>query len=215
MIRKLISEKKKILSVVYFRATPKKKCTVVQEQKKTIRQKILNVLRNQKEEDRLKKSQEIQKKLFSMPEFQGSDTILFYALFDGEVDTFKMMRMTQQLGKKIALPMIRKGTNCFVPLCVEKLEEDLEYGPYDIQQPCYDPLKVVKERDLSMVVVPGVAFDHENKRLGRGKGFYDRFLKGLPPDVFSVGLAFDFQIVDCLPPQEHDVPVSCVISNQN
>ncbi len=186
---------------------------MLQEQKTTIRKKILNLLRNQKEEERLRKSQVIQEKLFFMPEFQSSKTILFYASFDGEVDTFEMMRKASSLGKQIALPTIIKGTNQFVPISVSNLEEDLEYGPYDIQQPCYDPAKAVKEKDLDMVIAPGVAFDKENKRLGRGKGFYDRFLDSLPKDVFSVGLAFDFQMFDCLPYQEHDVPVSCVISN--
>ena len=65
-----------------------------------------------------------------------------------------------------------------------------------------------------MVVVPGVAFDKKNNRLGRGKGYYDRFLKMLPFSTPTIGLAFDFQIVENLPVKEpHDVPVSQVIYN--
>ena len=65
-----------------------------------------------------------------------------------------------------------------------------------------------------MVIVPGLAFDKHNNRLGRGAGYYDRFLSTLPTDIPTVGLAFDFQIIDRLPQQkEHDIPVSHVLVN--
>ena len=68
--------------------------------------------------------------------------------------------------------------------------------------------------ELDLVVVPGLAFDKRNNRLGRGQGYYDRFLKTLPRGVPTIGLAFDFQIVDTIPQRkEHDVAVDCVLVN--
>ena len=64
-------------------------------------------------------------------------------------------------------------------------------------------------------VVPGIAFDRQRYRLGRGAGYYDRFLEMLPRDIPSVGLAFDFQLVDCLPHHQHDIPVSHIIVNDS
>ena len=64
-----------------------------------------------------------------------------------------------------------------------------------------------------MVLVPGLAFDQARYRLGRGKGFYDRFLSKLPREVVTMGLAFDFQVVEALPVTELDIPVSRVIHN--
>ena len=96
---------------------------------------------------------------------------------------------------------------------IDSVKEDLEYGPYGIQQPKSNRATVIAPEVLDLVVVPGVAFDRSGHRLGRGAGFYDRFLADLPRDIPTVGLAFDFQIVSNLPLQEHDIPLSFVISN--
>jgi 5-formyltetrahydrofolate cyclo-ligase len=97
---------------------------------------------------------------------------------------------------------------------VTSLKTDLETGPYGVKQPADDPAKTLAHDCLDIVIVPGVAFDRKNHRLGRGGGYYDRFLGSLPAHVRTVGLAFDFQVVDSLPFQaEHDVPVSCVLAS--
>ena len=186
---------------------------VAKETKTTVRKRILKLLRNQEEENRHKKSLVILDKLFSMPEFQRSKTILFYASFDGEVDTFEMMKQAQKLGKQIALPIVVAKEKIIIPALVANLEKDLEYGQYGIKQPKGYEAKRIDLEQIDLVVVPGVAFDKRNNRLGRGEGYYDRFLKALSPHIYSVGLAFDFQVVDCLPVVEDDIPVSCVLVN--
>ena len=67
--------------------------------------------------------------------------------------------------------------------------------------------------ELDLAVIPGVAFDPNGNRLGRGKGYFDRFLHGLPPNIPRVGLAYDFQIVRKLPREDHDQPVHQVLSS--
>ncbi|OGX36284.1 MAG: 5-formyltetrahydrofolate cyclo-ligase [Omnitrophica WOR_2 bacterium RIFCSPHIGHO2_02_FULL_52_10] len=182
--------------------------------KQIFRERILTLLRNQKEEERLAKSLAIKDKLFQMREFQKAKTILFYASFNGEVKTFEMMSEAQKLGKTIGLPRIAEDKNDFIPLAVVSLERDLELGAYGIKQPKSNPARVLNKDSIDLVIVPGVAFDQNNNRLGRGGGHYDRFLAELPPDIPTVGLAFDFQIVDDLSSQEgHDMPVSCVLVN--
>jgi len=181
--------------------------------KTELRQKILTLLRKQKEEERLAKSLVILNKLLKRPEFQKALTVLFYAAFDGEVDTFEMMQRAQQLGKKIGLPYIVRKEKRMIPTVVKSIEEDLATGPYGVRQPKETSKeKTLSTDELDLVIVPGVAFDRHNHRLGRGQGYYDRFLKGLSARTPTIGLAFDFQIVDHLPPkEEHDVPVSCVL----
>ena len=181
--------------------------------KTAIRKKILRLLRNQKEEDRLRKSLVILERLFGLPEFQSSKTILFYASFDGEVDTFEMMKRAQKLGKKIALPVILRDKRSIIPTLIQHLEKDLDDGPYGIKQPRHNKGKALNLKELDLVVIPGVVFDKNNYRLGRGAGYYDRFLAGLSKDVPSVGLAFDFQVIDRLPRQRHDMAVSHVLVN--
>ena len=184
------------------------------EIKSSLRKKILTLLRNQKEEDRLKKSGKILKKLFSLPEFQKARVVLFYASFDGEVETFEMMKQAQKLKKKIALPVIIKDQKKILPKLVENLEAGLGKGMYGIHEPSREYSQALELDQLDLVLVPGIVFDKDNYRLGRGHGYYDRFLAQLPPAVPTIGLAFDFQVVERLPHREHhDVPVSRVIFN--
>jgi len=182
--------------------------------KKILRERILTLLRNQKEEERLNKSLVIGSKLFQMQEFQRAETILFYASFDGEVETFEMMKNAQKLGKIIGLPRIMESEKKIIPTPVVSLEADLEAGPYGILQSKTDPTEMLENDRLDMVIVPGVAFDKQNNRLGRGGGYYDQFLGALPSHIPTVGLAFDFQVVDSLFfKEEHDIPVSRVLVN--
>jgi 5-formyltetrahydrofolate cyclo-ligase len=182
--------------------------------KNILRERILTLLKNQKEEERLIKSLDIRNKLFQMREFQAAETILFYASFDGEVETFEMMREAHKIGKTIGLPRMVENETKIIPMAVASLETDLEPGPYGIRQPIEDKAKELGIEGLDMVIVPGVAFDKNNNRLGRGGGYYDRFLGDLSARTLKVGLAFDFQMVDSLPTQEkQDVPVSCVLTN--
>jgi len=187
---------------------------VSEELKKEIRNKILTLLRNQKEEDRLNKSKIILGKFFVLPEFQDAKTILWYASFDGEVDTFEMMKQAKALNKKITLPLINKEHSMIIPREIVNFEEGLQIGPYGIKEPKDECSKPIHRDQLDLVVVPGVAFDKQNHRMGRGGGYYDRFLAALSPTIPAIGLAFDFQIVDHLPHQsQHDVAVSRVIFN--
>ncbi len=179
-----------------------------------LRKKMINLLMNQKEEERSRKSQVILQRLFRVPEFLRARIILSYAAIKGEVDTFPMMRQAQSLGKKFGLTTILEDQKMLVPYLVENLEEELELGPYGITQPRSHNQSPLALEDIDLVIVPGTAFDKDNYRLGRGHGYYDRFLKRLPSQTPAIGLAFDFQMVNRLPHrEEHDIPVSFVISN--
>lgn len=181
--------------------------------KKELRERILALLRRQGEKERRTKSAAILRRLFQRPEFERASLVLFYASFDGEVDTFEMMRRAQKLGKRIALPYVVRKHTTMIPVIVESLDKDLETGPYGIRQP-KEPTgdRRADLSEIDLVIVPGVAFDRHNNRLGRGLGYYDRFLQKMPSCTPSIGLAFDFQIVDHLPHRQgQDIPVSCVL----
>lgn len=186
---------------------------MLQKSKQVVRKIILTLLKKQKEEDRIRKSTQIMEKLFRDPDFVHSKTVLFYASFAGEVETFEMMRQARNQGKNIVLPTVDVKTKSIFPKRVVNFEEDLEYGPYNIRQPNQDVAQDVDLKKIDLAVVPAVAFDRKNFRLGRGAGYYDRFLKRLPLHIPRIGLAFDFQILDDLPLQEHDLPVTRIITN--
>jgi 5-formyltetrahydrofolate cyclo-ligase len=175
--------------------------------KKQIRSKILLRLKIQKEEDRRRKSKIIKEKLFRTQIFKKAKRVMFYISFDGEVNTKEMIKEAVRLGKIVAVPVCQKNRR-IKPARLDKRVK-LKKGPYGIGEPVIKRFLDLEALDL--VIVPGVAFDRKGNRLGRGKGYYDSFLKKLPNKAASIGLAFAFQILPCIPATRRDVSVDRVI----
>jgi len=176
--------------------------------KHRIRSKILLRLKTQKEDDRDRKARVIERKLLRQEVFKKAKTVMFYIAFGGEVDTKSMIKIAKKLGKIIAVPICRKDKIRLKP-CLLDDHAHLRKGPYGVLEPVVE--KHIGLEELDVVVVPGVAFDKDGNRLGRGKGCYDRFLNELPRDTATFGLAFDFQILPSLPIHAHDVGVHKVL----
>ena len=183
--------------------------------KQELRALILDRIKAQKEEVALFKSRVIAEKVMILPVFKSARTILFYASFQGEVETFSLMQQAMELNKRVALPLVRrsKGKQHLIPVLIKSLSE-LKPGSYGIQEPQDIPQNHLRAEELDLVVVPGVAFDRQLNRLGRGKGYYDRFLAELPITTPTIALAYDIQVVDAIVGIEaHDRPVSFLITN--
>lgn len=185
---------------------------MIKTTKNYLRQQLLKKLKNQKEVERLKSSFKIHKKLFSLPEFIKAKIVFCYLSFDGEVETFKMIEKAITWGKKVAVPVIKKRGRKLVPSLIEDCDYGLEVGPYGICQPKASHMRNIPLKKIDLVVVPAVAFDLKGNRIGRGMGYYDRFLHALPHKVPTIGLAFRFQVLDQIPALEsHDFPVDRVL----
>ena len=176
--------------------------------KAKIRSKILLRLKKHKEEDRNKKSRIIKKKLFATQVFRKAKNVMFYIAFRGEVNTEEMIKAAKQKGKIVTVPICQKNRIAIRPCRLDE-HARLKNGPYGVKEPAVKQCTLLE--DLDLVIVPGVAFDKKGNRLGRGKGFYDRFLDKLPKDTPSIGLAYDFQILPAIPAAKHDVRVSRVL----
>lgn len=176
--------------------------------KQQIRSKILLKLKKQKEENRKRKSRKIKEKLFKIVDFKRAKRVMFYIALDGEVNTEDMIKEAIKLGKVVSMPICRKNRISMRPCRLEGATK-FKKGLYGVSEPAVK--KYISSNDLDLVVVPGVAFDKKGRRLGRGKGYYDRFLKKLPPDISTIGLAFDFQILPSLPVIAHDICVHRVL----
>ena len=158
------------------------------------------------------KSAIIKNKLFNEEEFKKEKVVMFYVSLQDEVDTLVMIDEALKAGKRIVVPVILKKEKKLIAGEIHNRLEDLESQHFGIYQPRQDRVKEVPLDDIDLVVVPGVAFDRNNIRLGRGHGYYDRFLSGLPKSTKTIGLAFDFQVLEYLPQDPHDVPVSTIIT---
>lgn len=175
--------------------------------KQGIRSKILSELKTYKEEDRNRKSKVIKERLFRTLVFKKAKVVLFFISFGGEVNTKDMIKGAQSLGKIVAVPVCRK--NRVIRPCVVSGTTRLIRGLYELYEPAIK--RFINLRDLDLVIVPGIAFDKKGNRLGRGKGYYDRFLSKLPRKTVSIGMAFAFQILPWIPATNEDKKVDRVI----
>lgn len=182
------------------------KKTAVALTKQAIRNTMLLRLKKQKEDVRNRKSIRIRKKLFRTNLFKKAKIIMFYIALNGEVETREMIKEAQNLGK-IAVVPVCKNRNLIA--CALDYKAKLQKGPYGVWEPVNK--KPFNLGLLDLVVVPGLAFDKKGSRLGRGKGYYDRFLTRIPKEATSIGIAFDFQVMPSVPTTPKDVNVQKII----
>jgi len=176
--------------------------------KGNLRKRILKRLNEQSAHERVRKSLEIKKRLFALKEFKFAKTVMFYVSKDGEVDTIQMIKDTLRMGKRVAVPVTKVEKKELIASQILDLEKELTRGPYGILEPKSGYVRPVPVEEIDLVIVPGIAFDKMGRRLGRGAGYYDRFLKKFHKDIPFIGLAFDFQVLENLPILSHDIPVS-------
>ncbi|MBN2453218.1 MAG: 5-formyltetrahydrofolate cyclo-ligase [Candidatus Omnitrophica bacterium] len=175
--------------------------------KHKIRHHIRQKIKSYSALEKLEKSAIIKEKLFNEKEFEKATLVMFYVSLKDEVNTVSMIDEAIEMGKRVCVPVILKEEKRLIAGEIKDRERDLEKQHFGIYQPIAGHVKEVPLEDIDLVVVPGIAFDKDNVRLGRGHGYYDRFLCGLPKKTRTIGLAFDFQVLDCLPKDSHDIPV--------
>ena len=185
----------------------------ISEEKKRIRNKILKKLKEQSEQFRSSKSKTIVSKLRTDSLYRKSQNIMFYVSMDYEVDTHALLRESLLEGKCVTVPYVDREHNALIPVQIKQFDEHLVSGSYNILEPKKELIKPFDVGRLELILVPGIAFDRKYHRLGRGGGYYDRFLATVPAEVKRYGLAFDFQLFDSIPVESFDVPMNEVITN--
>jgi len=154
-------------------------------------------------------SGKITKRLLNLKEVFDKKNILIYLSIDKEVET-----------EGIINGLLKKGTNIFVPfyskkhngwdLCEFQNWHELEKGPLGILQPKNPRVTSVDIVDLA--ILPGLAFSKDGVRLGYGRGVFDKLL--FRSKALKVGLAYDFQVVDKLPWEKHDLVMNIVVTEK-
>lgn len=156
-------------------------------------------------EEKLRRSEGIMARVERLPEFREAKVVLLYWSMADEVQTHTFVERWYR-EKVLLLPCVdgddlrlRQYTG---PECLVAGEQ---FGIGEPTGPEYKELEKVE-----LIIVPGVAFDRRNNRMGRGRGFYDRLLKSTP-NAKKIGVAYDFQMLDEIPVEEHDVKMDKVI----
>ena len=157
-------------------------------------------------EDIAFRSKSLCRKVLHTKEYRAAATVYGYLPFNQEVDLLPLLRQAMADGKQVALP------KCFGKEMRFILITDLsriQPGAIGAPEPLDD--SPVASDPSALVIVPGLVFDRQGNRIGYGGGYYDRFLRA-EPDHPTIGLCYDFQLMEQLEAEAHDIPVNTVFS---
>ena len=179
------------------------------ESKSALRRHIKARLKEMTAERRAAESARARSLLEAQAAWRNAEAILFYAPLPEELDVWPLLADSLALGKTVALPRFDAAINHYAACQVQDLARDLKDGRFGIREPDERCVLVPLNR-LDLILVPGVAFDLRGRRLGRGRGFYDRLLALVRGT--TCGVAFDQQIVDEVPVEPHDAHLNCILT---
>jgi len=152
----------------------------------------------------------IQDTFMALPEYLAAASVALYAPVNNEVPTEKVVRLALLAGKALYLPAVESGTMLFRRITSQN---DLIIGRFGIMQP--GPGCVAADPEaIEQIVVPGVGFDLFGQRIGYGKGFYDRALHRLEASGRLTAFCYEFQLVDSLAGEKHDVIMDRIITER-
>ena len=176
------------------------------------KQEIRQLIRRRKAacstEERAALSACITAQLQHHPRWSIAQTVLLYHSLPDEVNTHELIQAALVQGKRVLLPVVIGDD-----LELRELTSSLREGAFHILEPTGSLFTDYAAIDLA--IIPGVAFTSDGRRLGRGRGYYDRLLArfiALSNPPFTLGLAFPFQLLDDLPTEPHDIRLDGILS---
>ncbi|MDD5778551.1 MAG: 5-formyltetrahydrofolate cyclo-ligase [Candidatus Thermoplasmatota archaeon] len=183
----------------------------MQEAKADLRRQLLERRNSLSTLEILEKSNQIIARLMTVPSFAAARTVLAYISHGTEVNTHGLIRLLlSQTSREVLVPVVADRQRHTLLLSSLHQWQELSTGAYGILEPAE-----VRERPAESVevcLVPGIGFDIRGNRIGYGGGYYDRLLRSIRGT--TIGLAYDFQVLDAIPSQDHDVPVDAVVTEK-
>src|SRR5688500_302113 len=179
--------------------------------KSAVRRRLRELLDAMSDADRHRKSLAACSLITAAPEFAAARCIMLYVSIPTEVDTAPLALRAWQAGKTVVVPKVSWDQRRMLPTEITSLKDAMTTtGP--VREPIAGRPMPVEFIDL--VIVPGLGFTADGHRIGRGMGFYDRFLAQDDFLGLSCGLSFEEQIVERLPMLDHDMPLSMLATDR-
>jgi len=149
------------------------------------------------------------RQLLGRPEWQAARRVLLYAPLADELDLTALAGPGRKEDRLVALPRFDAARGEYGAAVVVDLGRDLVPGQFGVPEPgAHCPEVPLNQLDFALV--PGLGFDHEGRRLGRGRGFYDRLLSALHGT--ACGVAMDWQVLGSIPAEPHDQAVDYILT---
>lgn len=136
--------------------------------------------------------------------------VLTYAAMPSEVNVWEIIQKCPHL--RYALPRVLGEGEMLECREFANAEQDLCEGTYGIREPDPDKCPLVSLAEIKAIILPGLAFDKQGGRLGKGGGYYDRLLEAAHPEALRVGVCFECQLTPLVPTEAHDQRASLIIT---
>ncbi len=172
--------------------------------KQLLREEFIKLRLKLDEKIKKQKDKKIIKNLLSLDEFKKAKNIMIYYPFKNEVDVLELIKICKD--KTFFFPVVNFKKKV---LEIRKYNGKFVENKFGIYEPTGKSLKNVK---LDFIVVPGIVFDKKCFRIGFGGGYYDKFLR--KNSCVKCGVCYEFQIVDHIPVEAHDVKLDILVSEK-
>ena len=179
--------------------------------KETIRRELRRHLVDMKDSLRRQLSAQACQILLDLPEYRQASTIMAYIPLPDELDISPAINTAFQQGKTVLMPRIIWPRHELRPIVTRNLHDDLKASRHGLQEPA--GTEELSLADIDLAIVPALGFDRRGHRMGRGGGFYDRFLARPQLKAHTVGITFHQQLLDKLPVLSHDHAVHMIVTD--
>ncbi len=183
--------------------------TNIQNAKAALRKQIRRALQKISPAARNVMSAQIRDRLKEQAIWKNAGVVLFFAPLPDEPDVWPLLEDALADKKIAALPRFDSTGNCYVACRVKNLRGDIVTGQFGIREPGANCVEIPVNR-LDLALIPGVGFDLQGRRLGRGRGFYDRLLADV--DGIKCGIAFDEQVAGEIPAGPRDIRMNFILT---
>ena len=183
---------------------------IMTNRKQELRDRMRKRLASLSPADVRAKSAAIEEQCFLQPKLVAADWVFAYVSQGHEVATRGLIEQLLVMGKHVCVPKFDEPTRQYVASELRDFDKELVKGKFGILEPGSEAVRRVDPRKLDALLVPGLAFDEMGNRLGRGHGFFDRILQ--KTTGAKLALAYDFQLVEEVPAEEHDVRMDFIIT---
>ncbi|MCC6676745.1 MAG: 5-formyltetrahydrofolate cyclo-ligase [Phycisphaerales bacterium] len=143
--------------------------------------------------------------------FRRAMAMMVYAPLPMELDIRPLVESALRAGRVVCMPRVGWEGRSLTPVAIQSLDDLVDGERFGLKEP-RPGARVVAKDMLDLVIVPGLAFDAGGGRLGRGAGFYDRFLGSLGPRAVKVGVAYEAQVFPSVPTELQDVRLDVVVT---
>ena len=173
-------------------------------EKKQVRELLAQKRRLLTKEEIAKQSTLIVDTLEQMPIFQSAKTILIYYPTHNEVDVLSLIKKHKKT-KTFLFPVTHRSS---MDACPYEGNAKMHRGRYKIPEPTTAPFK----GQIDLIIVPGVGFDKDGHRLGRGGGYYDKFIASVNKKTTLIGVGYDFQLIEEVPANRRDKIMDYIVT---